>query len=718
MSDPLEQIADGRHPRPQDVLGRQTADGRVRIRAWRPDAIAGRFAPDGPALQPSPVAGVFEWTGSAGVVRQPWSIEWRFPDGSTYTTNDFAAFAQELDAEERRAFHAGEHTSAWRMLGAHARHREGVDGIRFALWAPNAQRVSVVGEFNDWDGRRHPLTRHEEGIWEAFIPEAGIGDLYKFELLDAAGVLRTKSDPFARSTQTRPETASRITPETVYPWADSQWMSARPDWREGPLSVYEVHLGSWLRDSDGGFLGYRDLAARLAPYVSELGFTHIELLPVMEHPFDGSWGYQCTGWYAPTRRFGEPDDFRAFVDTLHRHGIGVILDWVPGHFPRDEHGLTWFDGTALFEPADPQRASMPDWGTLAFDLGRPEVRSFLISSALYWLHEFHIDGLRVDAVASILYLDYGRKAGEWTPNRHGGRESLEAIHFLQQLNVATHGECPDSFTIAEESTAWPGVTRPTDVGGLGFSMKWNMGWMHDTLTYLRNDPIHRRFHHEHLTFGLVYAFSENYVLPLSHDEVVHEKGSLLGKMPGDDWQRRANLRLLLLWQFTYPGHKLLFMGGEFGQPGEWDHDRALDWGCLQDAGHTGILRLTADLARLYRDTPALHARDFRPDGFAWIDCDDAEQSTLVFRRLDTGSEVVIALNFTPVVHGDFLIGLPAAGGWRECMNTDSEYYGGSGQGNLGRVEAELGAHQGQPASATITLPPLGGVILEREPDDV
>ncbi len=714
-SDEICLIAQGCHQRPQDVVGRGAAGEREHIRAWRPDAVAARFAPDGPVLQPSAVAGVFEWTGPAGEVRQPWSIEWRFGDGATHTEIDFAAFALELDAGERQAFHRGEHTSAWRMLGAHARCRDGIDGVRFAVWAPHAQRVSVVGEFNDWDGRRHPLTRHDGGIWEVFVPAAGVGDLYKFELLDAEGQLRLKVDPYARSTQTRPQTAARITPQTAYRWGDAEWMAARPDWRTAPMSTYEVHLGSWLRGDDGGFLGYRELGRRLAAHVEALGFTHVELMPVMEHPLDASWGYQCTGWFAPTRRFGDPDDFRAFVDTLHCHGIGVILDWVPGHFPRDEHGLTWFDGTALYEPDDPQRAAMPDWGTLAFDLGRPEVQSFLISSAMYWLHAFHIDGLRVDAVASVLYLDFGRAPGEWTPNRHGGRESLEAVAFLQQLNRTTHGECPDTFTVAEESTAWPGVTFPTDFGGLGFSMKWNMGWMHDTLDYLRHDPVYRRYHHEHLTFVPTYAFGENYVLPLSHDEVVHEKGSLITRMPGDDWQQRANLRLLLLWQFTFPGRKLLFMGGEFGQRAEWDHQRGIDWHMLEEPGHAGIQRLTGDLSQLYRDTAALHARDFMPEGFAWIGADDPEQSTLVFRRIGPNDEVVVALNFTPLVREAFVLPLPAPGSWRERINTDSVHYGGSGCGNLGRIVAGEPGCQGPQPSANIVLPPLAGLVLARDP---
>jgi 1,4-alpha-glucan branching enzyme len=714
LNEALRQLAAGHHGRPHDLLGRQPLATGERIVAWRPDAVAARFAPEGPALEPTGVEGVFAWEGTGETIARPHAIEWHFPNGGYHTTVDFAAFPLEIEEAERRAFHAGHHTSAWRMLGAHARHREGVDGIRFAVWAPHARSVSVVGDFNGWDGRRHPLTRHEDGIWETFVPEAGIGDLYKFELLDADGVLRLKTDPYARATQTRPATASRIAPETVFPWADAAWLERRPHWQHDPLAIYEVHLGSWVRHPDNSFVGYRELGERLGAYVSALGFTHVELMPITEYPFDGSWGYQTTGWFAPTRRFGEPDDLRAFVDTLHRHGVGVVLDWVPGHFPRDEHGLAWFDGTPLYEYADPQRAHMADWGTLAFDHSRPEVRSFLISSALYWLHEFHIDGIRVDAVASLLYRDYGRSSGEWVPNHHGGRENLESVSFLQQLNVATHGECPDTFTVAEESTSWPGVSHPTEVGGLGFSMKWNMGWMHDTLDYMRREPIHRSYHHEHLTFGLSYSFSENFVLPLSHDEVVHEKRALLTKMPGDDWQQRANLRLLLLWQFTHPGRKLLFMGGEFGQPGEWAFEYGLDWHCLEDPRHAGLQRLTADAAQLYRATPALHGRDFRPDGFAWIHADDAQHSTLAFRRTSDTGEAVIALNFTPAVHETYPLGLPQAGTWREALNSDSDHYGGSGRGNLGRIQASTQPHGDHPASTTIVLPPLAGVVLVPE----
>jgi len=712
LRDDYQAVSDARHGRPHDILGRHAQGDRERIATFHPDARAARFAPDGPPLEATDAPGVFTWSGAAGSIPQPWSIHWTLEDGTEFDAVDPWSFVPETAAEERRAFHEGRHTSAWRLLGAHPRERAGVAGVRFTVWAPNAYRVSVVGDFNHWNGRRHPLTRHDGGIWETFVPGAGPGDHYKFQIIDARHRQRTKSDPFARYTEARPRTASIVLPESVYPWSDSDWLDGRSDWQSGPLSFYEVHLGSWLRHWDGTFYGYRELAERLARYVTELGFTHVELLPITEHPLDASWGYQCTGWFAPTRRFGAPQDFRAFVDILHRHGIGVVLDWVPGHFPRDEHGLAQFDGTALFEPADWRRADMPDWGTLAFDHGRPEVRSFLVSSAMYWLREFHIDGLRVDAVASLLYLDYARGPGSWLPNAHGGRENLDAIAFLQQLNTTTHGECPGTFTVAEESTSWPGVTRPTYVGGLGFSMKWNMGWMHDSLTYMKHDPVHRHYHHDNLTFGLLYAFSENFVLPLSHDEVVHLKGSLLGKMPGDPWQRFANLRLLFVWQFTYPGKKLLFMGGEIANPGEWNHDVEPDWRLVDEPGHLGVRRIVSDLNACYRGYPALHACDFLQDGFHWIDCHDATQSVISYRRIDRhGNEVVVALNFTPVPRHDYRIGLPHGGQWREVVNSDSEYYGGSGQGNLGGVVASADSWMGLPYSAALTLPPLGGVVL-------
>ncbi len=718
VTDEERLIAALSHHRPHDVLGRHADPAGERIVVFHPDAVGARLSPEGPDLIPLDAAGMFAWTGAAGTIGQPYAIEWRLRDGTSFTAVDPWAFAPETDTDERRAYHEGRHTSAWQLLGAHPAEREGISGVRFTVWAPNARRVSTVGDFNDWNGGCHPMTCHADGIWELFIPGARPGDHYKFEIAGADAIVRMKADPFARCAEARPRTASVIMPETVFPWSDSDWLARRPDWQGGPLSFYEVHLGSWLRHPDGSFYGYHELGERLARYVSELGFTHVELLPITEHPLDASWGYQCTGWFAPTRRFGAPDDFRALVDTLHRHGIGVVLDWVPGHFPRDDHGLSRFDGTALYEPADHRRADMPDWGTLAFDFGRPEVQSFLISSAMYWLREFHIDGIRVDAVASLLYLDYGRAPGAWLPNEHGGRENPDAVSFLQRLNSSTHGECPGTFTIAEESTSWPGVTRPSDLGGLGFSMKWNMGWMHDSLTYMKREPVHRGHHHNDLTFGLTYAFSENFVLPLSHDEVVHMKGSLLTRMPGDDWQRFANLRLLFMWQFTCPGKKLLFMGGEIGNPAEWDHDAEPDWSLVDLPSHLGVRRLVADLNHCYRDLRPLHAGDFTRDGFAWIDCHDAEHAVLSYRRIDdAGSEAVVILNFTPVAHHGYRVGFPGGGRWRELINSDSEYYGGSGQGNLGSVIAKDRPWTELNHSAALTLPPLAGVILVPESND-
>jgi 1,4-alpha-glucan branching enzyme len=718
LRDDYTAISSARHARPHDVLGRHRDGDGERIVTFRPDATGARLAPDGPALEALDAPGVFAWRGPPGTVRQPWDIEWTFANGQRHRAVDPWAFPPETHPDARQAFHEGRHTAAWELLGAHPTEREGVAGVRFTVWAPNARRVSAVGDFNGWDGRRHPMTRHERGIWETFVPGAGPGDHYKFEVLDAHGRIRLKADPFARYAEARPSTASVVVPESVFPWSDSEWLAREAHWRRAPLSFYEVHLGSWVRHWDGTFYGYRELGERLAAWVGALGFTHVELLPVTEHPLDASWGYQCTGWFAPTRRFGAPDDFRAFVDTLHRHGIGVVLDWVPGHFPRDDHGLARFDGTPIYEPADPRRADMPDWGTLAFDHARPEVRSFLVSSAMYWLREFHIDGLRVDAVASMLYLDYGREHGGWLPNEHGGRENLAAVGFLQQLNATTHGECPRTFTVAEESTSWPGVTRPTHLGGLGFSMKWNMGWMHDSLAYMKQDPVHRHYHHDHVTFGLLYAFTENFVLPLSHDEVVHMKGSLLGRMPGDHWQRFANLRLLFAWQFTYPGKKLVFMGGEIANPGEWDHDREPDWRLVGDPRHAGVHRLVGDLARAYRDLAPLHACDFEAAGFHWIDCHDATQSVVSYRRIDAdGHEAVVVLNFTPVPRSGYRIGLPLGGAWRERVNTDSEHYGGSGQGNLGLIEADPEPWMGLGHSAALTLPPLAALVLVPEDDD-
>lgn len=621
-----------------------------------------------------------------------------------------------LDAEALARFAQGRHRRVWRLLGAHLLQQGGVDGTRFAVWAPNADRVSVVGDFNDWDGRRHRMrSLGDSGVWETFAPGVGAGALYKFELRHReSGRLLLKSDPYARAFEHRPGTASVVAAPSRHRWRDDDWMRHRPDWRHAPMAIYELHAGSWRRKPDGGHLGWRELGERLAEYLADTGFTHVELMPVAEHPHDPSWGYQCTGFFAPTRRHGEADDLRALVDHLHRHGYGVILDWVPGHFPRDDWALVAFDGTCLYEHVDPVRAVTPDWGTLHFNFGRHEVRGFLISSALYWLEQFHFDGLRVDAVASMIYLDYGRGPDEWTPNRYGGNEDLNAVSFLQELNAVTHGECPGSVTLAEESTAWPGVTRPTWLDGLGFSMKWNLGWMHDTLAWFGRDPNHRSHHHAELTFARTYAFSENFVLPFSHDEVVHGKGTLLSRMPGDRWRKFANLRLLLALLFAWPGKKLLFMGQEFGASREWDEQRALDWDEAGVPEHAGVRALVADLSRLYRDTPALHRHDFDAAGFAWIDCHDNTQSVLSFLRRDGDAWVAIVLNGTPVARHGYRIGLPRAGIWRERINTDSHWYGGSDLGNGGAVVAEQWPHHGMPCSAALTLPPLAALYLEWE----
>ncbi|MCG5531407.1 1,4-alpha-glucan branching protein GlgB [Halorhodospira halochloris] len=664
-------------------------------------------------------------------------------------------------------FSEGRHWHTQNFLGAHQVEHQGSRGVRFAVWAPNADRVSVIGDFNDWDAARHPMqVRPEAGIWEIFIPAVEPGALYKFAIRNRdSGEVLTKTDPYGRRFELRPNTAAIVEPPDNYRWQDAEWMEHRrrhPDfWQHQPMSIYEVHLGSWQLDEHGQFLDYRTLAHRLVDHVRALGFTHIELLPITEHPFDGSWGYQTTGYFAPTSRFGSPDDFRYFVDHCHCNGIGVILDWVPAHFPRDEWALARFDGTQLYEHADPRQGEHRDWGTLIFNFGRNEVRSFLLASALYWLETFHLDGLRVDAVASMLYLDYSREDGDWIPNIYGGNENLEAISFLREMNSVTHGEQPGTCVLAEESTSWPQVTRPTYLGGLGFTMKWNMGWMHDTLTYMREDPVHRRYHHDQLTFGMLYAFTENFVLPFSHDEVVHGKGSLLQRMPGDDWQAFANLRLLYAYQFTYPGKKLLFMGCEFAQRHEWSETRGLDWHELGSEYHRGIQQLIADLNALYSSCPALHHYDFDHRGFAWADCHDSDQSVLSYYRYarregdrhgregdregdrhgregdrkgdrhryqrdrhnDQGDlhgdrhkekhhdYSLVALNFTPVPRFGYRLGVPQPGFWQERLNSDAACYGGSNLGNGGGVMAEEIPWSGQPYSVSLTLPPLAAVVL-------
>ncbi len=612
-------------------------------------------------------------------------------------------------------------TRLYRILGAHSCEGEGGAGVRFAVLAPNAERVSVLGDFNGWDPDRHPMSPTDRGVWQCFIPGIPLGTGYKYRIVARGGRYRAdKADPFAFAAECPPRTASRIIAPLEFGWKDQAWMATRAaaNLHQSPLSIYEVHLGSWRRVPEQGnrWLSYREAAVQLGDYVEEQGFTHVELLPLAEHPFYGSWGYQVTGYYAPTARYGEPEDFMFLVDALHQRGIGVILDWVPAHFPRDELGLAYFDGTHLYEHADPRQGHHPEWDTFIFNYGRDEVRSFLLSNAMFWLDRYHIDALRVDAVASMLYLDYQRPAGQWIPNRYGGRENLEAVDFLRLLNQELHREYPGVTVIAEESTSWPMVSRPTWLGGLGFGFKWNMGWMHDMLDYMAREPIYRSFHHNDITFSLMYAFSENFLLPFSHDEVVHLKGSMLSRMPGDRWQQFANLRALYGYSYTHPGKKLLFMGGEFGQWSEWNHDASLDWHLLDQADHRGLQRWVRDLNTCYRAEPALYQLDFEPSGFEWVDCADWERSVVSFLRKgpDPTPSLLVVCNFTPVVRTNYRVGVPAGGHWAEVLNSDAVLYGGSGQGNYGGVEAQAMAAHGRPWSVTLTLPPLS-VIVFRAP---
>jgi 1,4-alpha-glucan branching enzyme len=659
----------------------------------------------------------FEVDLPSGITPGPCLLEWTDSLGSTHLTHDPYTFEPQLPDFDIHLFSEGKHRHAYRFFGAHPLSTEGVSGVLFSVWAPNAARISVVGDFNQWDGRCHPMrSRGGSGVWELFVPDIGGGALYKFEIRSPQGDITLRTDPYGNYFQLRPETASIVVPNSDYTWNDHPWLDKRSniDWQQQPMSVYEVHLGSWQRQEKGDFLNYRELAHRLSNHVKRCGFTHIELLPITEHPFDGSWGYQTTGYFAPTSRFGSPDDFRYFVDHLHQNDIGVLLDWVPAHFPRDRHALAQFDGTALYEHEDPRKGEHRDWGTLIFNFGRNEVRNFLISSAIYWLEEFHIDGLRVDAVASMLYLDYSRDPGDWIPNQYGGRENLEAVDFLRELNSVTHDLHPGTLMVAEESTAWPQVSRPTWLGGLGFSMKWNMGWMHDTLSYMSKDPVYRHYHHDLLTFGLLYAFTENFVLPFSHDEVVHGKGSMIDKMPGDGWQKFANLRLLYTYMFTYPGKKLLFMGNEFAQGLEWDDSEALEWHLSDKPYHQGIATLVRDLNRLYKELPPLHQIEFEFSGFEWIDCHDSSQSILSYLRKDRdGREILVVLNFTPVPREDYRIGVNLPGEYREIFNSDSTFYDGSNMGNGKPLAAEPMPWMGRNQSISLILPPLGAILLER-----
>ena len=663
-------------------------------------------------------AGLFE----ARLPRRKKRFDYLLRLDETELIEDLYRFPSQIEAQDVYLFNEGTHEKNYQWMGAHPRRIEGIDGVNFVVWAPAARRVSVVGEFNQWDGRRHVMRLHHgAGIWEIFIPGVAQHALYKFEIVDAAGrLLPLKADPYALSMQHPPETASRVVLGGTYAWQDHDWMSARAEtdiYRQA-VSIYEVHAASWRRREQEGnrYLSYIELADELIPYVLDLGFTHIQLMPISEYPFDGSWGYQPIGLFAPTIRHGTPDEFRHFVDRCHQQGIGVILDWVPGHFPSDTHGIGRFDGSCLYEHEDPRRGFHPDWNTLIYNYGRNEVKSYLISNANYWFEEFHVDGLRVDAVASMLYLDYSREDGEWLPNDRGGRENLDAVELLRAVNSSVYRNHPGIVMVAEESTAWPGVSHPVHEGGLGFGFKWNMGWMNDSLQYMRRDPIHRRFHDGEMTFSIMYAWSENFILPLSHDEVVHGKGSLLQKMPGDEWQQFAGLRAFLGYMWGHPGKKLLFMGGEMAQRNEWNHDRSLDWQLLQDPRHQSVQRLVRDLNKLYRSAAALFRRDIDPGGFEWLQHDSGGQSVFAWLRYaDSGDRFfVVVTNLTPQTHHGYSLGVPRGGAYLERLNTDADIYGGSGQGNLGGVVAEARAFDGRPYQLSITLPPLATLVFEYE----
>ena len=718
LSAACARLAAGTHHDPHQILGPHPAGGSTVVRFYHPDVVEASVAYAGGVVPMQRVdeRGLFEATLPVGELAG-YRLRCRGPLGS-WEMDDPYRFWPTLGDLDLHLIGEGQHRELWRRLGARVVDHQGVAGVAFAVWAPNARGVSLVSDANGWDGRVQPMrSLGASGVWELFVPGIGAGTKYKFRVVRSTGRRIDKADPLARWTESPPRTAS-IVEQSHHAWADDAWLQRRATepLLDRPLSIYEVHLGSWRRTLDGHVLSYRDLAEQLAAYCRAAGFTHVELLPVSEHPFDGSWGYQVSSYYAPTARFGAPDDFRGFVDHLHQHGVGVILDWVPAHFPRDDWALARFDGTALYEHIDPRRGEQPDWGTLVFNFGRNEVRNFLVANARYWVEEFHIDGLRVDAVASMLYLDYSRREGEWVPNQYGGRENLEAIAFLREFNEALHSDHPGVLTIAEESTAWPGVSRPTSTGGLGFNFKWNMGWMHDTLDYMSKDSVFRRYHHHQMTFGLWYAWSENFVLPLSHDEVVHQKSSLLSKMPGDRWQQFANLRALFGWMWAHPGKKLLFMGGELGQWAEWSHRQSLDWHLLEHPEHLGVQRLVKDVGARYLESPALWQRDNRPEGFRWIDAGNADQNILSFVRYDAAGHpgIVCVANFSPVTHHDFRVGVPLAGRWREVLNTDSAEYGGSNQGNLGGVVAEPVGWHGLPFSVPVTVPPLAVVWFAPE----
>ncbi|MFO1049974.1 MAG: 1,4-alpha-glucan branching protein GlgB [Geminicoccaceae bacterium] len=714
-------LVEARHADPFAVLGPHEVAGGIVVRALVPGATrlevveeeTGEVAGE---LKRRHEAGLFEGT----LKNRPAWFGYRLRahnDGGSWEFEDPYRYPPVLGEMDDYLIHEGTHRRLWERLGAHAIEHAGHSGVHFAVWAPNAARVSVVGDFNGWDGRRNPMRRRGGvGVWEIFIPGLGEGSVYKYEIRAADGsLLPLKSDPVGTGAELRPQNASVVRRIDDFTWDDAAWLAGRGAAQsvEAPVSILEVHLGSWARGEGNRFLTYGELAEKLVPYAVDMGFTHLELLPVNEHPFDGSWGYQPIGLFAPTSRHGSPREFAAFVDACHRAGLGVLLDWVPGHFPTDAHGLGRFDGTALYEHADPRQGFHQDWSTFIYNFGRTEVANFLHANALFWLDRYHVDGLRVDAVASMLYLDYSRKADEWVPNKFGGRENLEAVDFLRRVNELTYGEQAGTMTVAEESTAWPAVSRPTWAGGLGFGYKWNMGWMHDTLEYMGKDPAYRRWHHHQMTFGLLYAFSENFVLPLSHDEVVHGKGSILARMPGDAWQQFANLRAYYGFMWGHPGKKLLFMGQEFAQGAEWNYQQSLDWHLLGVGWHLGVQALVRDLNRVYRGTPALHAKDCSGDGFAWVEANDSENSVFSWLRFGRPGDpaVLVVANFTPIPRSGYRIGLPSPGTWREIVNTDAAAYGGSGMGNLGAVVAEAVPWHGRPYSAVMTLPPLATLMF-------
>jgi len=729
--DEIRSIVEARHGDPFAFLGAHPTGGGWVFRVFRPDAASVEICglPGLPSLPARQVHGCGFF-----VAELPDSVKWTRADGYRLRLTPYGddakpsdipdpySFGPVLSDDDLHFFGEGRHWKLADCLGAHQHEVDGVSGFSFAVWAPNAQRASVVGDFNGWDGRIHPMRKHPaSGVWEIFLPGVEYGAHYKFEMIGADGEFILKSDPFARFSQNREQTASITFDLDQYKWGDSDWMEARAkaDLYRKPMSIYEVHLGSWKRNPDDGdrMLTYRELGDQLPAYAADMGFTHLELMPVAEFPFDGSWGYQVGGYFAPTSRFGDPDDFRYFIDQCHAAGLGVIVDWVPAHFPKDASGLAKFDGSALYEHADPRQGEHRDWGTLIFNYGRNEVRNFLISNALFWLEQYHIDGLRVDAVASMLYLDYSREAEDWIPNELGGRENLQAIEFMKVLNHECYSRHPGSMTIAEESTAWPGVSKPTDTGGLGFGFKWNMGWMNDSLSYIEKEPIHRKHHHGEATFSMIYAYDENFILVLSHDEVVHGKGSLLDKMPGDRWQKFANQRMFLAWMFTHPGKKLLFQGIELGMWKEWNHDQSLDWHLLEEPDHAGLQLLVRDINRLYRDSPSLHGLDHDSSGFCWLDHSAAEDSAFSFLRYGSdGSCSAVVVNATPVPREGYRLGVPGDGVWKEVLNSDAECYTGSGLGNGGGVEAHLheGGWQGQSHSIDIVLPPLSTLVFQKE----